>query len=319
MLSRFVLLFSVCSFLLLCSATCRGEPLFSDDFEARKAGQPPDPEKWQIVWQGEPGKSVLIESIGSDATRSWCTFRGQDHVGIRSKGFGARTEAWVEFSLRMGQAWPSPQGAVVALVNDVGGFPCDLRMVGRPDGTFTERVAFAITELIRREKVDLAIDLHEAAPEYPVVNTIVAHERASDLAALVNMNLQAMGIAIGMEASPKNLHGLSHREWGDNTPALAVLMETTQPAMGRLRGRTSAELAVEGKDKFYVLAAERHRLSVPFPEGGWPIEIRVGRHLAGVTEFARNLGDLWPEKKITLSGVPDYPTIVQKHVGAFLN
>lgn len=189
---------------------------------------------------------------------------------------------------------------------------------GRLDGTFTERIAYAITELIRREQVDLAIDLHEAAPEYPVVNTIVAHERAMDLAALVNMNLQGAGIAIGMEASPKNLHGLSHREWGDATPTLAVLMESTSPGQGRLRGRTDAALLKDGKDRFYVLASDRHRLSVPYPESGWPIELRVGRHLAGVSEFAKNLGELSPEKKIVLTGVPEFPAIVEKGLGAYL-
>jgi hypothetical protein len=96
-------------------------------------------------------------------------------------------------------------------------------------------------------------------------------------------------------------------------------MESTYPGMGRLRGRTSAELVTQGKDKYYVLASERHRLSVPFTESGWPLEIRVGRHLAGVSEFAKNLGELWPEKKITLSGLPDYQTMVEKGVGAFLN
>ena len=112
---------------------------------------------------------------------------------------------------------------------------------GRPDGTLTERIAFAITTLIERERVDLAIDLHEASPEYPVVNTIVAHQRAVDLAALASVNLQAIGMTIGLETSPENLHGLSHREWGDATPALAVLMETTNPAQGRLRGRDRRE------------------------------------------------------------------------------
>lgn len=189
---------------------------------------------------------------------------------------------------------------------------------GRPNGTFTERIAYGITELIRREKVDLVIDLHEAAPEYPVVNTIVAHERAMDLGALVNMNLQGMDIAIGMEASPKNLRGLSHRELGDATPALAVLMETTMAGMGRLRGRTDAALFTAGQDRFYALASKRHRLSVPWPESGWPLDIRVGRHLAGVHEFANNLGEVFPGKTIELNGVPEYPTVIEKGLGVFL-
>jgi hypothetical protein len=189
---------------------------------------------------------------------------------------------------------------------------------GRPDGTLTERIAFAITTLIRKERVDLAIDLHEASPEYPVVNTIVAHERATDLAALVNLNLQGAGIAIGLESSPKNLYGLSHREWGDATSALAVLMESTNPAQGRLRGRTNEALVTQGSDRFYVRASQRNKLSVPFPETGWPLDLRVGRHLAGVSEFARSLTELDPEKALELVGVPDLQILVNKGLGSFL-
>lgn len=189
---------------------------------------------------------------------------------------------------------------------------------GRADGTLTERIAFAITSLIRREGVDLACDLHEASPEYPVVNTLVAHQRATDLAALANVRLQALGIEIGMEASPPGLHGLSHREWGDTTPALAVLMETTNPAQGRLRGRTDAALAVTGRDRFYREASEGRRLSVPFDDRGWPLSVRVARHLAGVRELANSLGDLDPAKAVGLEGVPGYQAIVDGGVGAFL-
>jgi len=190
---------------------------------------------------------------------------------------------------------------------------------GRPDGTLTERIAFAITTLIERERVDLAIDLHEASPEYPVVNTIVAHQRAVDLSALASVNLQAIGMTIGLETSPESLHGLSHREWGDATPALAVLMETTNPAQGRLRGATGASQVIDGRDRFYVLASARGRLAVPFPEGGWPLAVRVARHLAAVNELARVASELTPERAIVLDGVPGYQAVVERGVGAFLN
>jgi hypothetical protein len=189
---------------------------------------------------------------------------------------------------------------------------------GRADGSLTERVAFAITELIRRERADLAIDLHEASPEYPVVNTIVAHERAMDLAALVNVNLQAAGIAIGLETSPPGLHGLSHREWGDATATLALLLETTGPAQGRLRGRTSEALVTEGRDRFYVLASERGRLSVPFGDDGWPLRVRVARHLASVAELLNVASDLDPSRAVRLSGLPSYVEIVESGLGRFL-
>lgn len=218
--------------------------------------------------------------------------------------------------------WPDPQVYTLAgsgqKLSGIETRNLNRAYPGRPDGTLTERIAFAITSLIRQEKVDLAIDLHEASPEYPVVNTIVAHERAMDLAAMVNMNLQAAGIAIGLEASPRNLHGLSHREWGDATSALAILMETTNPAQGRLRGRTNEDLVTQGQDRFYVQASERNQLSVPFPPSGWPLDVRVARHIAGIEEFARSLGELWPEKAVALSGVPDYPSILNQGIGSFL-
>ena len=189
---------------------------------------------------------------------------------------------------------------------------------GRADGTLTEQIAFAITTLIRQEHVDLAIDLHEASPEYPVVNTMVAHQRAEELAAVANMGMQAADITIGLETSPVNLHGLSHREWGDATGALAVLMESTNPAQGRLRGSTTADLVVGGRDRFYVLASARGRLSVPFPDGGWPLSTRVARHLAGVAALSAALGDLHPDKAVALRGVPDYASVVARGLGAYL-
>lgn len=190
---------------------------------------------------------------------------------------------------------------------------------GRSEGTLTERIAFAIKTLIVRERVDLALDLHEAAPEYPVVNTLVAHERAAELAALANLSLQAQGVAIGLEASPVELRGLSHREWGDSTSVLAVLIETANPAQGRLRGRTDAGLVVGGQDRYYELAARRSRLSVLFDHQGLPLALRVGRHLAAVARLTEALGELWPEKRVVLVGVPGYEDIVARGVGAFLN
>jgi hypothetical protein len=235
--------------------------------------------------------------------------------GIRTFTYGARVTNPIH-------QWPDPQVYTLAgsgqTLSGIETRNLNRAYPGRADGTITERIAYAITGLIRQEKVDLAIDLHEASPEYPVVNTIVAHERAMDLAALVNLNLQAAGIAIGLEASPGNLRGLSHREWGDATQALAVLMETTNPAQGRLRGRTGAELVIEGQDRFYVQASERNRLSVPFPESGWPLDIRVARHLAGVLEFAKCLTELMPEKVVVLEGVPSYQAMVNSRLGSFL-
>jgi len=189
---------------------------------------------------------------------------------------------------------------------------------GRPDGTLTERACFGITQLIRAEKIGLSIDLHEASPEYPVINAIVAHERAMPVASQVVLGLEFSDITIGLEPSPKNLRGLTHRELGDATDTLAVLMETANPSQGRLRSRTDEALVLTGVDPYYVKAQKLGRLYVPFDEKGHPIEERVGRHLTAIGEFALAMSTEYPERPIGLSGVPGYEELVAKGLGAFL-
>ncbi len=189
---------------------------------------------------------------------------------------------------------------------------------GIPDGSVTEQAAYAITELIRRERVDLAIDLHEASPEYPVVNAIVAHERSMELAAMTTMDLEMAGIPMRLEPSPKNLRGLTHREWGDYTDTMPVLMEAGNPVQGRLRGRTDERLALTGEDKAYVKAAALGRLYIPYA-GDQRIEYRVGRHTASIMAFLENLEILFPDRGVRLEGIPTFDELQEKGVGAFLN
>jgi len=189
---------------------------------------------------------------------------------------------------------------------------------GRPKGYLTEKTAFGIMELIRRERIDLGIDLHESAPEYPVINAIVFHDASAELAALAQMSLQSEGLEFRLEASPPNLRGLSHREWGDAAGIKAVLIETANPVQGRLKGRTTASLVVEGKDKAYLKASRLGRLFIPYDERGVPLSERVARHLAGVAAVLQSLAELEPEKAVETEGLPGWRQIMEKGVGAFL-
>lgn len=189
---------------------------------------------------------------------------------------------------------------------------------GRPDGTLTEQIAYGIVQVIKTEQADLSIDLHEASPEYPVINAVVAHERAMDLAASAVIGLQMDGLKIGLEPSPKSLRGLSHREWGDATDTLALLVESANPAQGRLRGATSAELVVSGEDKMYERAAKLGRLFVPFETKGIPLTVRVARHVTTVNELLRTFSEKTPERTIEIEGVPSYEDMVKKGVGNYL-
>jgi hypothetical protein len=190
---------------------------------------------------------------------------------------------------------------------------------GRKHGRLTEKVAYAIMCLIDKEKADLAVDLHEAAPEYPVINAIVFHENSAELAAISLMTLQLEGVDIRLEASPPNLRGLSHREWGDFAKTRAILLETANTSHGRLKGKTSAALIIEGKDKNYKKAAELGLLFVPYDKEGIPLKKRVARHLASLRALVAGLEDLHPDLLIQIQNLPS-PTEVEKAgIGAFLS
>jgi hypothetical protein len=187
---------------------------------------------------------------------------------------------------------------------------------GLRSGWLTARVSHALTAIAK--EASLVLDLHEAQPEYPVINTMVAHENAFETAATAVGTLQARRIPIGLSASPKNLHGLSHREFGDHAKAQAILTESANPAMGRFRGRTSAELVVEGRDPNYVRAAALKRLFVGFDERGWPLKLRVARNLASIKEIIDAYNELNPDSPIEVENIPDYNEVNTRGLGAFL-
>ena len=190
---------------------------------------------------------------------------------------------------------------------------------GRPDGTLTEKTCYAIIQMIRKEKIDIVIDLHEAELQYPVISTIVAHQKGQDLAAMVSMVLSGEEFKIGVEYSPQALRGLSHREIGDNTDAISLLFESPEPFLDATRGRTDAKLLLTGQDEFVVRAGKRGLLFEKIDAKGWPIALRVGRHCSTILSVA----DLWSQdhadRAVFIKDVPKYAEVVAKGVGAFLH
>jgi predicted deacylase len=189
---------------------------------------------------------------------------------------------------------------------------------GRLNGTFTERVGYAIRQVLEKEGVLLVMDLHEAQPEYPFVNAIGAHPRAQELATMASLGMQMQNLDLSVEAAPAKFRGLSYRELGDHTKAKAVLMETCNPSQGKIRGITDETLIIKGIDAFYVAAAKLGRTFVPYDEKGWPLERRMGRHLAAFMELALALTE---EEGTTfvINHVPTNEDINAKGVGAYLN
>lgn len=190
---------------------------------------------------------------------------------------------------------------------------------GRPDGSATEQVAWAIRRLLEDEGVDLLVDLHEASIEYPVINAMVAHERAGDLAAAAVLGLSMEGFDFGLEPSPKNLHGLSHRELGDALPGLlATLCESANPIQGRLRGATGVEQILAGRDACYEKAEAIGLTQTHYPPEGIPIERRVARHVEAVRQLCLALDWTLPDKAIGLAGLPSSAELLERGLSPWL-
>ena len=239
--------------------------------------------------------------------------------------------SWGGQKFRMGDRWsnpldqwPDPEAyihypsrqelAYVDIRNLNRAFP------GRAKGTLTEKTCYALTQLIRKEQVDIVIDLHEAELQYPVISTIVAHEKGQDLAALASMMISGTeGFSIGMEYSPPALHGLSHREVGDHTQAISLLLEAPEPFLDATRGRTNRELLLEGKDEFVVKAGKHGLLFEKMDKNGWPIEVRVGRHCSTILQILELWSEENPEKSVMVKGIPRYAEVIEKGLGNFLH
>ncbi len=190
---------------------------------------------------------------------------------------------------------------------------------GRPDGNLTERTSFAISELIRREKIDLTIDLHEASLGYPVVSTYVCHQRAEELCMMAAMMLSAEQFPMKTETSPKSLRGLTHREIGDFTDSFAVLMETPEPFIDKFIGPMTEDLMLTGRDEFEQTAATRGLLYTDYDiKTGATLDYRVARHLGGALEVMKQMGEFYPPKKVGASW-PTYAEVMKYGIGHFLH
>ncbi len=188
---------------------------------------------------------------------------------------------------------------------------------GRADGTFTEKVAYGITSLIQKEDIEITVDLHEASPEYTTVNAIVAHEDALELASIALWDVEDY-MSITVEKSPTNLHGLTHRELGDYTDTLALLMETANASQGRLHGRIDSDLVVTGQDKYYARAAKYGAVTVPYDETGISLSERCARHLSCIVQFAEQYAFVGDGQGMSLGDMPSYKEILGNGIGYYL-
>lgn len=190
---------------------------------------------------------------------------------------------------------------------------------GRAGGPLMERVTFGAMELMRREKVDVAVDVHGAETMFPVTNCIVAPEKSVKIATLASLTVKAMeGFENHVEASPTGFRGLSHREIGDHGPALPFLLEAPIPFLDQPTGPKTVEFLLDGKDPFLLSLSKKKKLFVPYDESGWPLEKRVGQNLSVTLEILRQFTKKTADRPIAVRGVPRYADVVENGVGRYL-
>src|SRR5699024_1875047 len=116
-----------------------------------------------------------------------------------------------------------------------------------------------------------------------------------------------------------NLRGLTHREIGDYTDSMAILMETCNACQGRIRGATNEHLAITGQDKDYNILVDYGLLYVPYDESRPRLEERAGRHRSGIMAYVNALGTTYPEKAVGIEDIPHYAEMMEYGSGSYLH
>ncbi|HAR35349.1 MAG TPA: succinylglutamate desuccinylase [Acidobacteria bacterium] len=191
---------------------------------------------------------------------------------------------------------------------------------GRKNGLPMEQVTWAAMELLRHNRVDLAIDLHGAETMFPVTNCIVAPEKSMRIATLASLTVKSMeGFENHLESSPEKFRGLSHREIGDYSETLPFLLEAPIPFLDQPTGAKTEQLFLTGQDEFLLSLSRKKKLFVPYDESGWPLDRRVGQHLSVTLEIIRQYSRKNPDRAINLKQVPRYSDLVKNGTGAYFH
>ncbi len=150
---------------------------------------------------------------------------------------------------------------------------------GRENGSPGEMLGYAVMNLLDKEKVDIAFDIHEASVTYPVNRNIVTNEASSDIAFLSSMMLEEEGITMAVELSLPSNYGYSHQEWGKIGNVHPFLIEVPTPFIDRITGAMTESL-IQGQDTFLPKVSAKGFSKINYTEEGISLEERVGTQLS---------------------------------------
>jgi hypothetical protein len=181
-----------------------------------------------------------------------------------------------------------------------------------------ERVTYGAMQIMRNEKVDIAVDIHGAETMFPVTNCIVAPEKSIRIATMTSLTVKAREkFDSHVEPSPSGFRGLSHREIGDHSDTLPFLLEAPLPFLDQPTGPKTVGLLLDGKDPFLLSLSKKKKLFVAYDETGWPMEKRVGQHCSVILEIIRQFSRKFPDRAIEIRNVPRYADVVKNGVGHY--
>ena len=270
----------------------------------------------------EKGTLIIIPQFNQSASRNT---RPGDGYPLY---FEIPTE-WGAKKIRMGNRdaspldqWPDPDVYIHYPERQLLSF-IDVRNTnrtwpGRANGPLMERVTHGAIEIMKQEKVDLAVDLHGAETMFPVTNCIVAPDKSVRIATMASLTVKAReGFDSHVEPSPSGFRGLSHREIGDHSDTLPFLLEAPIPFLDQPTGPKTVKLLLDGKDPFLLSLSRKGKLFVPYDETGWPMEKRVGQHCSVVLELLKQYSRKSPQREIEVRNVPRYAEVVKNGVGHY--
>jgi hypothetical protein len=270
----------------------------------------------------QKGTLIIIPDFNNSASRN--TRPGDGYPlyfdiptewGSKKFRMGNRDASWLD-------QWPDPDVYIHYPDRQLLSF-IDVRNTnrtwpGRPNGPLMEKVTYAAMQIIREEKVDMAVDVHGAETMFPVTNCIVAPEKSVRIATLTSLTVKAVEkFDNHVEPSPSGFRGLSHREIGDYSEAMPFLLEAPIPFLDQPTGPKTVKLLLDGKDPFLLSLSKKGKLFVPYDKEGWPMAKRVGQHCSVILELMRQYTKKYPEKPISVANVPKYAELVENGVGYY--
>ncbi len=270
----------------------------------------------------EKGTLIIIPQFNHSASRNTrpgdgypLYFEIPTDWGSKTFRLGNRDASWLD-------QWPDPDVYVHypdrQLLSFIDTRNTNRTWPGRPNGPLMERVTYAAMQIIREEKVDVAVDVHGAETMFPVTNCIVAPEKSMRIATMTTLTVKAQEkFDSHVEPSPSGFRGLSHREIGDFSDAMPFLLEAPIPFLDQPTGPKTVELLLDGKDPFLLSLSKKGKLFVPYDETGWPMDKRVGQHTSVILELMRQFTRKFPEKALQVQDVPKYAEVVKNGVGYY--